>query len=118
MDHQVHILPELYSLERNEMKISVDGKDLFELNDIQKKVIMNQISEDIFEEDMKRRLEWVLMHKYEECFKDFKSEWDQKLPNLGVLSVPTNPEEYALLVFSQKEYMDRKKRNSSVDILL
>jgi hypothetical protein len=100
------------------MKISVNNQDLFELNDIQKQVIMNQISDDIFEEDMKRRLQWVLMHKYEECFKELKSEWDQKLPQLGITSVPTNPDEYAQLIFSQKEYKNRKQRDASIEELI
>ena len=95
------------------MKISVNGKDLFELSDIQKKVICNEISEDIFEADMMRRLEWVLMHKYEQCFKKLKEEWDTQLPALGVKSVPTDPDEYAKLVISQPTYMCRKDRDEA-----
>ena len=45
------------------MKIKVDNVDLFELTETQKKVIKNEIHADIFDEDMKRRLNWVLMHK-------------------------------------------------------
>lgn len=98
------------------MKISVNGKDLFELNDIQKKVICNDISDDIFEEDMKRRLKWVLMHKYERCFARLKAEWDQKLLQNGVKSVPTNPDEYAALVFAQTNYQNSKQRNALVQL--
>lgn len=92
------------------MKITVDGVDLFELSDTQKKVIQNNVLNDIFDEDMKRRLKWVIMHKYEQCFKELKEEWDKKLIDNGVESVPTNPDAYARLVFSQPNYMDRKNR--------
>lgn len=93
------------------MKISVDGKELFALSDIQKKVICNDINDDIFDEDMKRRLNWVLMHKYEQCFLRLKAEWDKKLIENGVDSIPTNPDKYADLVFSQQNYKCRKDRD-------
>ena len=96
------------------MKISVDGKDLFSLNDTQMKVIMNDIHEDECHEDMCRRLKWVLTHKYEQCFKRLKQEWDAKLLENGVTMVPTQPDEYAELVFSQPNYQSRKQREESV----
>jgi len=92
------------------MKISVNDKELYTLTDIQKQVIQNDVPLDIFEEDMKRRLQWVLMHKYEVCFKDLKEIWDQKLIANGVSMVPTDPDEYAKLVFSQPNYKNRSAR--------
>lgn len=92
------------------MKISVNDKELYTLSETQKKVIKNDIHDDIFEDDMKRRLNWVLMHKYERCFARLKKEWDQKLVANGIKSVPTDPDEYAQLVFSQPNYKDRKAR--------
>ena len=92
------------------MKISVDDKECFSLSETQKKVIKNDIHEDVFEEDMKRRLQYILMHKYEECFKRLKTEWDPKLKVLGVESIPTDPEKYAELIFKIPEYKSRKFR--------
>lgn len=93
------------------MKISVDGVDIFELSDAQKKVIMNDIHVDIFDEDMKRRLKHILTHKYEQCFKRLKNEWDVKLAQNGIQMIPTNPEAYAKLVFAQPNYKDKKDRD-------
>lgn len=95
------------------MKISVDGVDLFQLTDTQKNVIKNDINSDDFDMDMKRRLQYILMHKYEECFGRLKEEWDKKLIASGVASIPTNKDEYAKLVFSQPAYKDRKLRDMS-----
>lgn len=99
------------------MKIKVDDKDLFELSETQKKVIMNDIHEDVFEEDMKRRLQYILMHKYERCFERLKAEWcasqvgDKcKLEKNGVKAIPTNPDDLAELIFSQPNYECRKTR--------
>lgn len=95
------------------MKISVNDKHLFELSDIQKKVICNDIPEDIFDADMERRLQYILMHKYERCFARLKAEWDSKLAAKGIEMIPTNPDAYAKLVFEQEDYKCRKKRDEA-----
>jgi hypothetical protein len=97
------------------MKISVDDKELFTLSDIQEQVIKNDINAEMFDTDMKRRLQWILMHKYEECFKDLKKEWDDKLAANGIDMIPTDPDKYAQLVFSQPNYKDRAAREKLLD---
>lgn len=92
------------------MKISVNDQELFTLNEAQKKVICNDIHADIFDEDMKRRLHYILSHKYERCFARLKAEWDTKLKENGVDMMPTDPDKYAELVFSQPNYKCRKTR--------
>ena len=96
------------------MKISVNDKELFVLSEIQKKVICNDIADDIFQEDMKRRLKWVLTHKYEQCFKRLKAEWDKKLIDNSVTMVPTQPDAYAELVFAQSNDKNAQERKDSV----
>ena len=93
------------------MKIKVDDELLFELTEIQKNVMKNDIASDIFDADMKRRLEYILTHKYEQCFKRLKAEWDPKLEVLGVESIPTNKDAYAELVFARPEYKDRAAKD-------
>lgn len=98
------------------MKISVDDQEVFTLTETQKKVIQNDIKADIFDADMKRRLQYILMHKYEECFKRLKSEWEVKLKSLGVESIPLDEEAFAILVFSRPEYKDRQSRDNILSI--
>ena len=95
------------------MKFSVDDLELFSLTEVQKKVIKNEINSEIFDADMKRRIQWVIMHKYEQCFKKLKAEWDDKLPALGIESIPTNKDAYATLVFEQESYLDRTARDAA-----
>lgn len=92
------------------MKISIDNQELFTLSEIQKKVIKNDILDDIFDEDMKRRLKYVLEHKYEQCFKRLKDEWEPKLRQNGVAMIPTDPDALAELIFSQPDYKNRSQR--------
>ncbi len=91
------------------MKISVDDKELFTLSDIQKNVIMNDIHEDIFDEDMKRRIQYIIMHKYEQCLKRLKDDW-MPILQTRLSSIPTSDEELSKLIMSQKDYKSRKDR--------
>lgn len=100
------------------MKISVDDKEHFSLSEIQKKVIKNDIPEDDFDDDMKRRLHYILTHKYERCFERLHHEWckcdesgQSKLSKNGVRSIPTDRDELATLIFSQPNYKCRKTRD-------
>ena len=95
----------------DKMKISVDDKEVFVLSDTQKKVIMNDIPSEVFEQDMHRRIKWVLMdEKYCKCFARLKAEWEPKLKAKGVTSIPLDEDEFAQLVFSQSEYKSRSER--------
>lgn len=96
------------------MKISVNDQELFTLSETQCKVMCNEISDDIFTNDMKRRLQWVLMHKYEQCFDALKKEWEPKLAQ-RVESIPTNPDLLAELIFAQPDYMNRKQRDATIE---
>lgn len=92
------------------MKISVDDVELFTLSDIQKNVIQNDITTEEFDADMKRRLQYVLVHKYERCFERMKKEWEPKLIENGVTMIPTDKNAFAQLVFSQTNYQNRSQR--------
>jgi len=94
------------------MKIKVDNEDVLTLNETQKKVIKNDTKEEIFDEDMKRRVAYILTHKYEECFKRLKDEWEPKLRDNGIAMIPTNPDAFAELVFSQPGYKNRSQRDA------
>lgn len=93
------------------MKISVNDLELFTLTNAQEQVIKNDVHADEFDDDMKRRLQYILQHKYERCFERLKVEWDKKLIANGIQSIPTDPDAYAALVFSQPNYKDRKARD-------
>lgn len=98
------------------MKIKVDDKDIIEISEIQKKIICNDIDEEIFEDDMKRRIKHSLMHKYERCLERLKNQWIPKLKERGVSSIPLDDEELAQLIFSQEDYKGRKDREEFISI--
>lgn len=102
------------------MKISVNDQELFTLTDIQKQVIQNDIPSETFQLDMQRRIKWILVdEKYKKCFQRLKKEWvddldeqnQSKLALNGVESIPTDPDQLALLIFSQPNYKNRSQRD-------
>lgn len=96
------------------MKISVDDKEVFTLSEIQKKVIQNDIPLEIFDEDMKRRLKWVLFdEKYCRCMERLRREWEPKLKAEGVAMLPTNDDAFAQLVFAHRDYKSRSQREAA-----
>lgn len=92
------------------MRISIDDKKVFELNETQKKVIQNDIPSEIFKEDIERRCRYIIEHKYEQCFERLKKEWEQKLAKIHS-SIPTDRDAFAELVFSHPEYKSRSQRD-------
>ena len=87
------------------MKISVDDQEAFSLTETQKAVIKSEIPEDLFGADMKRRLEWVLTHKYEHCLINLKREWEPKLKERYQM-LPSGDDALAQLICSQPDYKD------------
>lgn len=94
------------------MKVSINDIELFTLNDTQKSVISNDIPSDILEDDIKRRVQYVVMHKYEQCFERLKKEWEPKLAKAGAQFIPTDKDAFARMVFDHPEYRDRKSREA------
>jgi hypothetical protein len=95
------------------MKISVDDQEVFTLTEIQKKVIQNDIPSEAFEEDMKRRIRWVLIEeKYTRCMDRLRKEWEPKFKAEGVPALPTDDDAFAVMVFSHRDYKNRSQRDA------
>lgn len=92
------------------MRIQVDNQEIFELLPWQENVIKNDIFEEEFETHMRRIARWVWENKFERCFERLKNEWEPKLIDRGLQSLPTGKEEFANLVFSQPDYRNRSER--------
>ena len=94
------------------MIVKVDDVTLYELKAIQKQVIQNDINADTFESDMHERLFYILNHKYNQCFKRLKTQWEPILTAEGAESLPTDPDAFAALVFAHDDYKDKKTREA------
>ena len=91
------------------MRLQINDSQVFEINETKENVIKSFINEDIFLEDMRRRVSWILQHKYEQCFKRFYDYWSQKLISEGTTTLPTDPDDFAQLIFLREDYKSRKE---------
>lgn len=94
------------------MKFKADDVEFFELSELHRKVIANDIPQEILDDDIKRRMKYIIEHKYEQCMKRLKDEWIPRLKEKGLTSVPLNDDELATLIFNQNDYKDRSARES------
>ena len=92
------------------MKISINDTELFTLTETQLKVLRDDIPNEIFEAEIKRRITYYPIHKCEQNFKRMKARWEPILASRK-LSIPPDEEEFAQLVFSQPDYKDRSARD-------
>jgi len=92
------------------MKILVDGIELLDINETQKKIIADDVNIDIIEDDIKRRLKWVIQHKCDFNMERLKKYWIPKLEKEGIKSIPTNNEELAEIIFAHKDYKGAKSK--------
>jgi len=93
--------------------VKVNDEVLFELTDLQKKVIMNDIPTEIFEDDIKRRLKDAIMHRYKKSLARLKRDWEPILSE-RVAEMPLDPEAFVALIKSQPDYKDKYNRENPV----
>lgn len=79
------------------MKIQVDGKQIYELSETQKKVIKNDIMEDIFDSDMVRRCKHVIEHPCERFLDKNRKHIEESLKSKGHTSIPSKKMDLASL---------------------
>lgn len=93
-------------------EVKVNDTLHYKLEDHHLKALCHDLNEDMLLDELKRRIEWVIMHKYDQCFKRIKQQWDKKLADNGVTMIPTDAKAYLELVRSQPNYKDRKARDA------
>lgn len=100
------------------MKIKVDNDVVFEYKDWQINVIKHDVRDELFEEYIKTRLTGFLRQLHDKSFARLKQEWNSKLLENWVSDLPINDEEYAKLVFSQPNYMNRNQIEAEMEKVL
>lgn len=60
---------------------------------------------------LEERMAEILQHKYERCMNRLRLEWEPKLLERGLEEQPVDDDEFAELVFSQPDYLDRSARD-------
>lgn len=61
------------------MEISVNGQVIFTIDEHTEQVIKSDIPAEIFEEDMIRRLKWIIQEKYKGCIRRMRETYEPQL---------------------------------------
>lgn len=83
------------------MKITINDEEILTLSDTQKAVIRNDISDEIFEADMARRLHYINDHPCEQCIDRNSASWRSMLKQKGISSIPSDRRKFAELAVQQ-----------------
>ena len=95
------------------MQVTVDGVDLYELSATDMEILEYVLPSSTLDADCKRRLEWVLKHKIEQCYKRLRREWMPILQqDPSVESVPLEDEAFFNMVKVRPDYKDRESRDA------
>lgn len=94
------------------MKVSVNGRQIFEVSSDRKKVLNKTHEFNDFDKDAPSKFAWILQHKYERCLHRLKLEWLPKLEIRGMTEIPSDDDELCALIFSQTDYKCRRTREN------
>lgn len=92
------------------MEIKINEEVVLKLSDTQVKILKHDIAEEIFYQDIARRVQFIIMEKYKRSLQRIKQEWEPRLKESGRKSIPLDDEKFCELVFSSKEYADKQTR--------
>lgn len=89
-----------------EMKIMCGDTEVCVLEKHHIDLLQSEIPSSVFEEDIHRRVNHIVMHKYNKVYKRFFDKWINKLVANGVTSIPTGEKEFIELVMARSDYKD------------
>lgn len=93
------------------MKIFCQDDVIFDLNESKKRVLLNKISVEKFDETIKEMVRWCLQSYCDQAYENLKKEW---LPILfkRLKSIPTDEDELVNLILSQPDYRNYSEKQS------
>lgn len=91
------------------MIIKADDREILNIDEMTKKLISDDVNRDIIDQDIIRRIKWIVQHKAEFNYQRLKKQWVPKLKNRNI-SIPKNPKALATVIFAQPDYKDAKTR--------
>lgn len=87
----------------------INEERIFEITDLDKLLLADDIESSVLHDDIKRRLQWVIKHKCARVLQRMKQVWTPRLKERG-LTIPDNDEDLVNLIVSQEDYKDAQAR--------
>ena len=90
------------------MQISIDGKEIFVIQDHHKKALFYDIHADRFEQSIQTRLTYAVFYKYSQALDRMKKDWIPVIQNRYQGEYLHSNADLIELITSQPDYKDRK----------
>lgn len=91
-------------------KIEKDGQEIFTISDIDLKLLKDCLPD--VEGEINRRIQWVIQHKCERIYKQFKEKWEKVLVAEGATSIPAQRDAFVALIVARSDYKNRAQREA------
>jgi len=92
------------------MDVYLDQEKLFTISEADLKLLAHDLEDPVAE--IKRRLEYIISHKCEQCYKRMRDEWLSRFERTKeVASVPIDRDSFIDLVVNHIEYKNRVQRD-------
>lgn len=96
------------------MKVQVDGVDLFTISVHAQNVIQDYIPKGIFDSDIKRRIQFIVDHLYDEALKALIERYQPILEaDSNISTLPSKKAALADYIMSRPDYKDKSDRDLS-----
>jgi hypothetical protein len=88
--------------------IKMNDKEIFQISDLDLSLLASELPE--VDEDIERRLKWIIEHKCDRIYDRFRTKWTQILIKEGVTSLPTGRDEFITLVINRPDYKNASQQ--------
>lgn len=92
------------------MKVKANNKEILNLQPWEKKLIETELFMVDTDEDLIRRLKWVIQHKMDVCYKNLRQIWEPIFTEEGVKFLPTDREEFVNMVLAHPKFKSKEQR--------
>lgn len=99
-----------YLIQSRDFRVTMDGKEVLNITEFERKILENKIPKEIFDADMKRRIFYFITHPYRVEINKLKRTWIPKLKQAEVKTVPLADEDFAHFLFSHPVYKSTGKK--------
>lgn len=94
------------------MRILADGNEILNIATWQKNLLENDLFMVDTDEDLIRRLQWVINHKIDRCYKRLRDAWEPVFISEGAQSLPTDREAFVNMVIAHPKYKTKAQREA------
>ncbi len=93
--------------------IKKDDAEIFQIDDINIKLLEDQLVE--VEDEINRRLQWVIDHKCEKIYSRFRKKWEAILIAEGAQTIPASKADFVTQITQRADYKNRVARDAAVE---